>query len=400
MSTIRFSLAFLVVVISAGSARAESDHWRIKVSVPDSATLQRLLDLGANVLDCCPHLGHTHVATTKSEATLLQLRGFQVEFVNAMPDPANWARFYEHVPADYRDTYFNADQILAHFEGLRAQYPTFVTRSQIGTSINNEPIWVYRVGRPLKIGGTPENAFIVLGLTHAREWVSGSVVMHVATKAAQTLSMPQAVPFMVNQTLYIVPILNPDGYRFTWTNNRYWRKNRRNNGGGNFGVDLNRNYAKGWGGQGSSGSPGSETYRGTAPFSEPETAGLRDFTLSLPRVGAVVDFHNYSQKILWPWSYTTAAPPHRQMLSDTAAAVEAQMDGFGANYDHGQGSIALYIAGGTSKDWFYDVKGSRSYTIELRDTGTYGFELPPSQIRPTQDEAWAGVAEMLRIMGP
>jgi murein tripeptide amidase MpaA len=400
MSHHRTLLALVSTVVAAGASQAASDYWRIKVAVPDGLTLQRLLDSGADVLDCCPHIGHAHVVTTPDEAALLRLAGFRFEFVNTMPDPRNWARFYEHVPADYRSTYFNADQILAHFEGLRAQYPAFVTRSQIGTSINSEPVWVYRIGRPLKISGTPENAVIVLGLTHAREWVSGSVVMHVATMSAQTLATPQAVPFMTNQALYIVPMLNPDGYRFSWTNNRYWRKNRRNNGGGSFGVDLNRNYAKGWGGAGSSGNPNSETYRGTAPFSEPETAGLRDFTLSLPRVGAVIDFHNYSQKILWPWSYTTAAPPDRQTLSATAAAIEARMDAFGANYDHGQGSVALYVAGGTSKDWFYDVKGSRSYTIELRDTGTYGFELPPSQIRPTQDEAWAGVVEMLKIIGP
>ena len=74
---------------------------------------------------------------------------------------------------------------------------------------------------------------------------------------------------LVNGTeFFIIPIVNPDGYRYTWNSFRMWRKNRRNNGNGSYGVDLNRNWAVGWGGGGSSGNPVSNPYRGTGPFSE------------------------------------------------------------------------------------------------------------------------------------
>ncbi|MCW5938238.1 MAG: hypothetical protein KF884_08205 [Fimbriimonadaceae bacterium] len=394
------TLALAALFALAVPSMAAENLWRISVAAPDPVTLDRLIDTDVNILDCHPHLGSVKAAATQDEAVRLQLQGFKVTYLNPIPDTKNWARFFEHVPANYRTTYYNADQILAHFEALRVQYPSFVTRAQIGTSILNEPIWVYRVGRPLKIGGTPENSIIVLGLQHAREWVTGSIVMHVGTMAAQTLATPQAVPFMLNQALYIVPITNPDGYRFTWTNNRLWRKNRRNNGNNTFGVDLNRNWAKGWGGSGSSGNTNSETYRGTAAFSEPETRALRDFSNGLPRVGGFLDIHSYSQLVMWPWGYSTTTPPKNDYLRTGGQRMEVEMDKFGANYTSGQIATLLYVASGCSVDWVFDIRQSACYTYEMRDEGQFGFELPPSQIAVSQDEGWAGVKELLKYAGP
>src|SRR5690606_22812703 len=84
---------------------------------------------------------------------------------------------------------------------------------------------------------------------------------------------------------------------------RSWRKNRRNNGNGSYGVDLNRNYGFMWGTGGASKSPSSEVYMGTEPFSEPETSAIRDFVRSKTNTKVLLTFHTFSELILYPWGH-------------------------------------------------------------------------------------------------
>ena len=122
---------------------------------------------------------------------------------------------------------------------------------------------------------------------------------------------PEATFIIDNRELYFVPIVNPDGYEYNRRTNPggggMWRKNRRNHGGGSFGVDLNRNYATGFGGSGSSGNRSSDIYRGTSPFSEPETAVLEAFASSRSFV-TVFSSHSYTDVLLRPFGYKTSQP--------------------------------------------------------------------------------------------
>ena len=119
---------------------------------------------------------------------------------------------------------------------------------------------------------------------------------------------PRVHALLSRAEIFVIPVVNPDGYFFTWSDsaNRLWRKNRRNNGDGTFGVDNNRNWGYEWGGAGASTQTSSETYRGTGPFSEPETAAMRDFFNARPNIVSNIDFHSYSQLVLSPWAYTVA----------------------------------------------------------------------------------------------
>ncbi|MBS1715103.1 MAG: hypothetical protein JST30_12285 [Armatimonadetes bacterium] len=394
-----FSLA--LASLAAGAGAQVATGWnKVRVDVPDAATLRRLSDSDLNTADCILHLGQADVIVGPQDWS--KLSGFRYSYAGPLEDPRDWQQRHGWdfgvAVDDYRLHYYNHDQILAFFENLRLQNPKFVVRKQIGTSINGQAMWAYRFGLPVEIPGKPKTSFVVHGLIHAREWISGSVMMHLAKSTLDGLKS-SPMTFMVNQNLWIIPITNPDGYKYTWTNDRYWRKNRRNNGGGTFGVDLNRNYAKGWGGNdGSSGNKGSETYRGTAAFSEPETQAVRDFAASLPKVGAFIDFHSFSQLILWPWSYTTTRPADQTMFNNYGLEMETAMSAFGRNYDQGQCSWILYTASGTSNDYIYSQYNVPAYAIELRDTGQFGFELPEDQIQATQDEAWAGYVKLLNHM--
>lgn len=113
---------------------------------------------------------------------------------------------------------------------------------------------------------------------------------------------------------YFQPLVNPDGYEFSHTSNRLWRKNRV--AAGNCrGVDLNRNYGHRWGGQGTSNNPCSDIYRGPAAFSERETQAHRQFFNTVGvRFSAFLTFHSYGQYILYPWGYAAELPPDHQQL--------------------------------------------------------------------------------------
>lgn len=394
----------LLFALGSGRSVQVQEGWtRVRVDVPDAATMQQLEDSDLDLMECVPHLGTTDVIVGPGETGKLDAGGYRYRIVSKMEDPSNWGVRHQSRPTpadDYRYHYFNADQILAFLEDERALNPTIMTRTAIGSSINGETLWAYRIGRPVGVSVHPVNNIVVEGLIHAREWITGACIMHIARKSIDLLTLPQPTPQLINQAVWIIPMVNPDGYRYTWTDDRYWRKNRRANGDGTFGVDLNRNFAKGWGGNnGSSSSTNSEVYRGTAAFSEPETQAVRSLLQGLPRVGGFIDYHSYAQMILWPWGYTTTAPADSSTFSSFGTAIQGQMSGFGANYQQGECSRILYIASGISNDYVYDAFHAPAYGIELRDTGQYGFVLPESQIYATQDEVWAGFNKYLNLVG-
>jgi murein tripeptide amidase MpaA len=192
---------------------------------------------------------------------------------------------------------------------------------------------------------------------------------------------------MVNHAeIWIVPMVNPDGHQYSVTNQRLWRKNRRNNGDGTFGVDLNRNYGYQWGGPGSSGDTFSEIYRGSAPFSEPETQAVRDF-LRQQRPASLISYHNYSQLVLYPWGYTNNPAPDEMVMHNLAVAMADRIRVVhNVRYTPEQSSD-LYLASGDTTDWLYGEFGVPNFTIELRpQSAVPGFELPENQIEPTFEE--------------
>ncbi|MCL4134767.1 UNVERIFIED_CONTAM: hypothetical protein GTU68_041749, partial [Idotea baltica] len=122
-----------------------------------------------------------------------------------------------------------------------------------------------------------------------------------------------------NHDLYILPVLNPDGYNYTMAEDRLWRKNRMQYSSEDcFGTDLNRNYDDGhWGGTGSSNSSCSDVYHGPAPFSELETSAVRSKVLSIQDEQIVKSFfsiHSYGQLWLFAFGWTGDLPPESDEL--------------------------------------------------------------------------------------
>jgi len=290
--------------------------------------------------------------------------------------------------ADFRDL----AAIETKLDALVAARPDLCSIETIGASLEGRPI------RALRISTDPDlPAALLNACQHAREWISPMVAMALAAALVEGEGTdPRVTALLGRLEVWVIPVVNPDGYVHSWGPQRLWRKNRRPNGDGSIGVDLNRNWGFQWGGAGASSSPGSDTYRGPAPFSEPETQALRDFHLARPDLVASIDFHSYGQLILSPWGYTTAAHPQAPLFAEIVARMrDAIATTTGQPYTVGPIASTLYVASGNVVDWAFAERGMVSLTTELRDTGQGGFVLPPSQIEPTVRENLAATLELL-----
>lgn len=143
--------------------------------------------------------------------------------------------------------------------------------------------------------GANREAVVLEGTFHAREWISGATTIWIANHLL-TSNEAEVQELARSYDWYIFPVGNPDGYQYTWTTNRNWRKNRRQNNALCFGVDLNRNFDNHHGEGGASTNPCSDTFAGPNGFSEPETLGFTNFLKTIPtRIYAYYSFHAYGQ---------------------------------------------------------------------------------------------------------
>jgi murein tripeptide amidase MpaA len=201
-------------------------------------------------------------------------------------------------------TYAQVNDYLTTLHDLRPDLTEVFT---IGTSLEGRAMRAIRIRGSSAGPDTCKPMILLTGTQHAREWIATMVSTYLADRFVRQYDTDPAVKAVVDSAdIVIVPIVNPDGFEYTWTNNRYWRKNRRPNAGGSFGVDTNRNWGYKWGvilphANAGNNDPNSDVYWGTAAFSEPETAAIRDYALSKPQIRWQHDIHSYGQWILYPW---------------------------------------------------------------------------------------------------
>ncbi|MEL7472949.1 MAG: M14 family zinc carboxypeptidase, partial [Planctomycetota bacterium] len=293
------------------------------------------------------------------------------------------------------NSYFT--ELLGRFGPAGTENPGLLTTEIIGQSVEGRDITALRINPPGATANTRPAVFLNGGL-HAREWVNHATTMYIAEELMTRYgSDPRVTNILDNLEFLIVPVSNPDGYEYAWQSGgtRLWRKNRRPNSGGSFGVDLNRNWDIFFAGPGADNIQSSDLYHGPSAFSEPETSALRDLHNSHPQVVAHIDIHSFSQLILWPWGYgfVSAPEPDNSLFISLGNAMSQAIQAKNGAFYTPQQSVDLYPASGTCSDWFYS-QGAFSYTFELRDTGSFGFILPPEQIIPTAEENFEAILVM------
>jgi hypothetical protein len=294
--------------------------------------------------------------------------GHHVEIV-ALPKDLAWLDQsgirYEVVEPDMETAYASRNkglnfglfhtysETVTWLDELHALYPEVVSAKwSLGNSHLGNPIWCVRVSDNPETNETGEPEILFDALHHAREvMASETASMLVEYFGANYGVDPEITWLLDNREIYIVPIVNPDGFIYNETTNPtgggMWRKNRRNNGDGSYGVDPNRNYPFQWVGPGSSTIPSDDTYRGPSAGSEPEVQAMMSLVNSHNFITSQ-SFHTYSNLTLYPWGYTASNSPDEAVFQHMAA-IMTQYNG----YEPGQAPDLLYSVNGGSFDWVY-----------------------------------------------
>jgi carboxypeptidase T len=346
---------------------------------------------GASV-DFIEH-GKLFVTATPAEATAIRKLGFTLVEEPTAHSHADGPHTFDFPPAD--SAYHNYAEMVAEINQIVADHPTIAQRVNYGTSYEGRTLVALKISDNV---ATDENEPEVLynAHQHAREHLTVEMALYLANMFTNDYGSDSRVTNVVNtREIWIFPDVNPDGgeYDIATGSYRSWRKNRQPNSGSSaIGTDLNRNWSYNWGCcGGSSGSPSSDTFRGPSAFSAPETAAFRNFVLSR-RIGGVqqikmnIDFHTYSQLVLWPFGYTTAntAPGLNADQELTFRTIGQQMAATN-NYTPEQSSD-LYITDGDSIDWMWGDQGIWAYTFEMYpgSSGSGGGFYPPDEVIPAQ----------------
>jgi hypothetical protein len=292
------------------------------------------------------------------------------------------------VPRGIQDTFYTYDQLVAWLQQMAATYPNLATLQSLGKTAGNRDVWLIRLNA--NSGLTKKTAFLDFGI-HAREWIAPATGAYIINELLTKYSSGgDAKTILDTWDLHIVPLLNPDGYAYSHSNDRMWRKNRKLISGSNcYGVDLNRNFGYQWNTGGSSSSACSDTFHGGSPMSEAEAQALQRYMPGKSWT-TYVTFHSYGQWWFTNWGYTTADPPSYAILKQKAQiGVNAIRSVNGRVYTIGSSAQLLYVASGGSEDWTRGTLGILySYCLELPGTS---FIVPTSEIKKTGSETYAGM---------
>jgi carboxypeptidase T len=261
----------------------------------------------------------------------------------------------EHFALGSMGGFFTYSEILQHMDNMATLFPDLISSKDTlpGLTVEGRPVYWQRIsGNPQVKQNKPKVFYNAL--IHAREPASMQQLIFFMYYLLENYALDGEVKMLVdNLELYFVPCLNPDGYLYIESTNPegggMWRKNRKNNGNGIYGVDLNRNFGFMWGYDnfGSSPNPGSSTYRGTAPFSEPETQMIRDFTMEFD-FNIVLNYHSYGSLLLHPYGYSSTVAPDYPYIRKAASAITEKN-----GYTFGTSQRLLYLVNGDATDWFY-----------------------------------------------
>lgn len=283
------------------------------------------------------------------------------------------------------------NEVIAMLDEMVSLYPDLISsKESIGESIEGRDLWMVKISDNPSVN-EPEPEVLYTAIHHAREPAGLMTVIYYMWYLLENYDSDPMIQTLVDNTeMYFVPVINPDGYVYNETTNPngggMWRKNRRDNEGTScMGVDINRNYGYQWGldNTGSSADPCDEDYRGSEPFSEPETQAIRDFCNEHEFVNAL-NYHTYSNLLLYAWGYTEDPSPDDDLFYAHATLYTQD-----SHYTYGAGSTTIYPTNGGSDDWMYGEQSTKpktlAYTPELGG-GNDGFWCSIDRIIPIAQE--------------
>jgi carboxypeptidase T len=263
--------------------------------------------------------------------------------------------------------FHNYTELTAELQALQNRNADIARVHSIGKSTEGRDIWAIHLNTStadLEAASSNKPGVIFMGNHHAREHVSLEVPLMLVQYLLDHRRDARVASLLDSRDIWVVPMVNPDGVEFDISTGKYkwWRKNRRDNGNGTYGVDLNRNYSYGWGTGGSSKDTSSDIYMGPTPFSEPETQVIKRFVESHLNAKMLLSFHTFSELILYPWGGKYDPVPNQR---DHEVFVKMAKTMAKWNRYTPEQASELYIASGDTTDWAYGEHGIFAFTFEL-----------------------------------
>jgi murein tripeptide amidase MpaA len=377
------ALTLLLFVFLSAPAKAADDVHLVRVQIETKA---QLVDIIGRHMDIAQIVPGEYVEIVAKQADIEYLTGKGYEVVMQVQDLAS---FYAERAMVDNGGFKTFAHIVAYLDTIHTAHPAITTAPfSIGTTLEGRTLWGIKISDNPDVDENEPEVFYN-GMHHAREPIGPEVLLYFMDYLTDNYGSDQVATDIVNgRELYFVPVVNPDGYVYNETQSPsgggMWRKNRKNNGDGTYGVDNNRNYGYQWGYDdvGSSPTTSHEDYRGTGPFSELENQHVRDYVESREFI-ITMNYHSHGNLLLYPWAYDRIYTPDHLYFKAVADSATS-FNGYTPSVGWG-----LYPTNGEADDWGYGEQTTKglvfSFTPEVGGSSD-GFWPSPSRILPLCQE--------------
>jgi len=294
-------------------------------------------------------------------------------------------------------------EIQSWLDDIVSANPDIASTYIAGKTYENRNLKVLKLKQP----SATRSIWVDCGI-HAREWISPATCVYMVDKMIKEFRAGKRdeADLLSKYEFHILPLMNPDGYEYSQTSYRFWRKNRNPNRGSScVGTDLNRNSGYQWMTGGSSSNKCSDIYAGPSANSENEIKAVQKaLNAKLGNWDAYLTLHAYGQWIFTPWGYTSMVPAdYNDLLRKANIGANAIKATYGSEFVTGSSTNILGgVGSGGSEDWAKGVAGIKyAYCLELRPSqygadSNYGFAIPASRIPYAGEETYNGIKAMLK----
>jgi len=292
--------------------------------------------------------------------------------------------------------------INAWLELVQQSYPEVISIETMAQTYEHRDFNVIHFTTPSSgVSHEDKKTIAITGGVHAREWISISTALYVLYQLLVEYSNNPESEILLALNFLFVPIANPDGYEYTWKNDRLWRKNRQETIHPRcFGIDIDHSYDFHW--TKSSDWPCGEEYSGEEAFEAIESKIWDDYlnsTKESHKIYGYLDLHSYSQEILYPYAYSCSHQPRdEENLIELAYGISKTIRLVsGKNYNvlpaciDRDSDMIPALGAGSALDFMYNKRAYWAFQLKLRDTGSHGFLLPSKYIEQVGHEIFAGV---------
>ncbi len=372
-------LFFLLLFPLSTFAQVPPVYSKVQINLGENSNVQTLVDLGIAVDHVHKH-GHNSIDLVVDENEISLLENSSIEFQILIPDlAANFEQMWlasrnnlvnancglEHFDEGSMGSYHSYDDMIEHISLMQTEFPALVKVMEVGKSVEDRTVYAVKISDNVDTDeSTNEGVVYYDALTHAREPMGLETHLYYMWWLLENYGTDEEATYLLDhRELYFIPIVNPDGYVYNQTTNPngggFWRKNRRDNGGGCFGIDLNRNYDNEWGNTiGASPNPCDDRYHGTAPFSEPETQNVRDFVAQI-QPSIAFSCHTYSDVFLCPNAFDNNLVDYETYADYSSEFIPQGYGGYGT-----WEMMIGYFGAGTTQDYL-NQEGIIAWTPEI-----------------------------------